>query len=374
MKRYLILTSDAGFGHRSAAEAIKAALEEVSADAAQITIVNPLDDSDLPALVKRIETGYDEMVSDDPTLYQLGYAATDAPVVAQLIQDITTTALNETMVKIVQQSEPDAIIVTYPAYTQAAVRACREVESFAPVHVVVTDLINVHSLWFHKEANLTFVPTGHVYKQALDNGLEKLNVKLLGMPVHPRIAREQRDKVELRGVLGWQPDLMTGLVVGSARSREITGIVRLLDRSGLNLQLAAVAGGNPDAENNLRTEQWKGAVHVYGKVDNIPEMMHAADFIVCKAGGLIVTEALACGLPLILYDALPGQEVGNVRYVTESGAGSWSPGQIGVLTTTFSWFAKDQLEFKQHRAAARQIGKPRAVYNIAETVIRSAAH
>ena len=113
-------------------------------------------------------------------------------------------------------------------------------------------------------------------------------------------------------------------------------------------------------------------MHTYGFVDNMPEMLKAADFIICKAGGLIVSESLACGLPLILYEALPGQEVGNVKYVTEAGAGDWSPGPIGALTTCYSWFAGEGEIFKGRRAAARKIGKPRAAYDIAEWVMRQA--
>jgi 1,2-diacylglycerol 3-beta-galactosyltransferase len=97
--------------------------------------------------------------------------------------------------------------------------------------------------------------------------------------------------------------------------------------------------------------------------------VHAADFIVCKAGGLIVTEALACGVPPLLYEALPGQEAGNARFVVESGAGAWSPGPIGVLTTAYAWLAKDAQELKKHQAAARRVGRPRAAYHIAELLV-----
>jgi 1,2-diacylglycerol 3-beta-galactosyltransferase len=123
-------------------------------------------------------------------------------------------------------------------------------------------------------------------------------------------------------------------------------------------------------ENELKTTEWQGNVHTYGLVSNLPEMMHAADFIVCKAGGLIVTEALACGLPLILYEALPGQEVGNLRYVVESGAGAWSPGPLGVLTTAYAWLGGDQDELHKARNIARHIGKPRAAYDIADWIMK----
>ncbi len=370
-KSILILTSDAGFGHRKAAEAIGEAFLELYGEQCEVNIVNPLADPELPSLIKQIETGYDDIVVDDPTLYQIAYAATDAPVVAQLMQEVTTTVLNRTLTKIIERYRPDVVIATYPAFSQATLRAAENASHPVPLYVVVTDLIDVHSLWFHSGATCTFAPTGAVYKQALDHGLAKEKIRLSGLPVHPNIARETRDKATIRRALGWDTDKITALVVGSARSQETADIAELLDRSGLDLQIAAVAGGNQDTEAQLRAASWKGTVHIYGLVKNLPEMMHAADFIVCKAGGLIITESLACGLPIMLHDALPGQEVGNVRYVVESGAGAWSPGPIGVLTTAYAWLAKDMAELKKCRAAARRVGKPRAAYEIAETVMRA---
>jgi len=369
-KRILMLAADAGFGHRKAAQAIEIALKNLGGGDCDVNTFNPLQDPSIPELVKQFETGYDEVVIDDPRLYQLTYAATDAPVVAQLMQDVTTTILNKALTRQVEDYKPDVIITTYPAFSQAAIRAAHSVNRIVPVDVVVTDLVNVHSLWFHKEASLTFVPTGNVYKQALDAGLDKANVQLTGLPVNPAFADEIRDKAALRAGLGWDQDMDTILIVGSARTRETAAIARLLDRSGLILQIVVVSGGNPETDAQLEAATWKNKAHVYGLVKNLPEMMLAADVVACKAGGLIVTESLACGQPLILYEALPGQEIGNVRYVVENSAGAWSPGPIGVLTTAYAWLSGDQSELKKCRAAARRIGKPRAAYDIAERALR----
>ncbi len=369
-KNILILTADAGFGHRRAAEALEAAFADVCGEGCQVYVLNPLHDPAIPDLIKMLESSYDAVVTDDPTLYQLAYLATDAPVVAQLMQRATTIVLNDTLTAWVKTYRPDAILTTYPAYTHAAVRAARKAERPIPVNVVVTDLIDVHSVWFQADADCTFVPTGHVYRQALENGLPKERVRLSGLPVHPQFYREKRDRKTLREALGWDTEMITALIVGSPRTRQTAGIARLLDRSGLPLQIVAIGGGDPEIEAELAKLQWHGKVHIYGLVKNMPELMHASDFIVCKAGGLIVSEALACGLPLILYEALPGQEVGNVRYVVESGAGVWSPGAIGVLATAYAWLSSGRAELEKYRAAAARTGKPRAAYDIAEAVLK----
>lgn len=368
--KILILTSDAGFGHRRAAQAIEAALKERTNGDAEIEIRNPLDAPELPDIVRGIETGYDDFVVDDPTLYQIAYAATDAPVVAQLMQSVMTTFLNRILARWIQETRPDVIVTTYPAYTQALVRAAAAANRSIPVDVVVTDLIDVHSLWFHQRATLTFVPTENVYEQALQHGLPPARLKAFGLPVHPKFAKlRERDRLEIRRALGWDASLPAALIVGSSRSRQTPSIARLLDRSGVPVQIAAVAGGDAESHAALQATEWTGTVHTYGLVENMPEMMRAADFIICKAGGLIVSESLASGLALILYEALPGQEVGNVRYVVEHGAGAWSPGVLGALTTVYSWLVGEGDELAKCRAAAEQIGRPEAAYDIADQIL-----
>lgn len=371
--RVLILTSDAGFGHRRAAQAVEAALQRRFAGDVETRIENPLDAPELPDIVRTIETSYDGIVTDDAMLYQLAYNATDAPVVAGLMQRVATTVLDSTLTRYAEEFRPAAVVTTYPAYIYGMIRTARKLGRDIPVDVVVTDLIGVHSLWFHEKAALTFVPTGSVLRQALDAGLDKTRLFLSGLPVHPRIAELQgRDRAELRRELGWDDDQITALIVGSSRTGQTMNITRLLDRSGLGLQIVAVGGGDPKLTRQLKETRWRGTVHTYGLVENMAEMMHAADLVICKAGGLIVSESLASGLPLILYEALPGQEVGNVRYVVESGAGEWSPGAIGALTTVYAWLASDRSIFEQRRAAARRVGKPRAADDVAEQVMRQA--
>jgi 1,2-diacylglycerol 3-beta-galactosyltransferase len=60
---------------------------------------------------------------------------------------------------------------------------------------------------------------------------------------------------------------------------------------------------------------------IFGFVQNMPELMRAADVIVTKAGPGTICEALSCELPIILSGYVPGQEEGNVTFVTENDVG-----------------------------------------------------
>jgi len=43
--------------------------------------------------------------------------------------------------------------------------------------------------------------------------------------------------------------------------------------------------------------------------------MSASDLLITKPGGLTSSEALAAGLPMLIYNPLPGQEQRNTRFL-----------------------------------------------------------
>jgi len=365
-KHILILTADAGFGHRSAANAIAAALQETHGNACTAEIVNPLEDKRVPALLRDSQTDYDRLVREMPNLYKVGYEASDAAVLSTVVDGALIVVLFETIRDLVHRHQPDAIVTTFPLY-QAPLRAvCLINRCHIPLLTVVTDLVTVHRLWFHEAADLCLVPTEAVRDQALGYGLTEEKIQVIGIPVHPDLARKSRDPAAIRVELGWRPDLTTVLAAGSKRVGNLRDVLRVLNHSGLPLQLAIVAGGDDELYRQLQNTEWHAATYLYNFMSNMPTLMHAADCIIYKAGGLIVSESLACGLPLLLVDVLPGQETGNADYVIESGAGELAENPIAALETIYHWLACDGTLLAERAQNARRLGRPRAAYEIAE--------
>lgn len=97
-------------------------------------------------------------------------------------------------------------------------------------------------------------------------------------------------------------------------------------------------------------------------------MMRAADFVVAKAGGLIVTESLAAGLPLLFIDMIPGQETGNADYAVAGGAAEIAADPVAALEIVYHWLADDGSLLAKKAAAAKALGRPRAAFDIIERV------
>jgi 1,2-diacylglycerol 3-beta-galactosyltransferase len=365
-RRVLILTIDYGLGHRSAAEAVAAAIRETYGEAAHVEVVNPLEDSRAPALLREGQDRYDEVVQELPELYNVSYQISDASAPSTIIESVLTLMLFPVLRDLVRDFEPDVIVTTIFMY-QAPLGALFTLsEERVPLVTVITDLVSLHELWFNEAADLCLVPTETARNLALGHGLPEERVRITGIPVDPALAREERDQATLRAELGWHSNLLTILAVGGKRVSHLKETLDILNHSGLPIQLIPVAGGNEALWKQFQETEWHLPAHCYDFVDDMPTLMKASDAIICKAGGLIVTESLAAGLPLMLVDVLPGQETGNAEFVVEKGAGVLVEHPATALETIRHWVADDGALLAERARNARRLGHPRAAYQVAE--------
>lgn len=367
-KRILILMAEYGFGHRSAAQAIQAALTETHGDESLVQIVNAMDDAQTPAFLRQSQADYDRSVRQAPELYKLSYDASDTIALATVVESALTLMLLETIRNLLERVQPDVIVCVYQNYLAPLSAAFALMRRHIPVVTVITDLTTIHRLWFHNVSDVCVVPTRAAYTLATKYGMPPEKLKIIGIPTHPRLTQEQRAPADIRAGLGWRTDLTTVLVVGSKRVQNLMSILRVLNHSGLPLQLILVAGGDDTLYQQMTATEWHAETHVYNFVDNLSPMMHAADCIICKAGGLVVSESLACGLPILLADVIEGQETGNAQYVIEGGAGEYAHDAIEALEILYHWLANDGALLAERAGNARRLGRPRAAYEIAEVV------
>ena len=369
VKRVVILTADAGFGHRKAADAVAAALQEAHGDVCSVDIVNPLDDRRVLPLLRNSQADSDRFSRDMRTIFDLGWNASRAAVPTASLGGALTVALFTVIRDILRTYRPDAIVNTYPLYHPPLSGLFAFTRRRVPLYTVVTDFGIVHPLWFSHAADACFVATEKVRQSAIAHGLAPEKVHITGIPVAPALANRSRDPAEIRTALGWALDLPVVLVVGSKRVQRLPEFLRVLNHAALPLQLAVVAGGDDALYAELQRAEWHLPAHLYNWVADMPTLMQAADCVMSKAGGLIIAETLACGLPLLLVDVLPAQEKGNVDIVLQSGAGELALTPGDALEVLHCWLADGGALLAQRAANARAAGRPRAVFDIAERVV-----
>jgi 1,2-diacylglycerol 3-beta-galactosyltransferase len=368
MKRILILTADYGYGHRSAAKAITQALQEMYGKDCQVDIVNPMDHPRAPAALRDGATNYDRMVREAPELYKITFKVGDTPAVSGIVKNSLTLMLVNAIREIIHEKQPDVIVCTYSSY-QNSLSAIFDLEKIhIPVLTVVTDLATVNRLWFHPVADVCVVPTQAVYNLAMQAGLPAENVKIIGIPVRPDLMMGNQDRAAIRRSLGWREDLFTVLAIGSKRVEHLYDALSVLNHSGFPLQLVIASGGDEEFYQRCQETEWHVETHVYNFVTEMGTFMRGADSVLGKAGGLTVSEALACGLPLILVDVIPGQEIGNAEHVVSGNAGVLANDPTEVLEAMAHWLEKGRRHYQEQAQNARRLGRPRAAFDIAERI------
>jgi len=363
------LTADAGFGHRSASNAIKNALEDLAADKYEIALVNPLDNKKAPFFIRDSQSEYDKWVRDVPELYKFGYEISDSPIPVTILETILMVTLYEVFNELIDEYQPDIIINTYPLY-QAPFVAVKTLQKLnIPMVTIVTDLATVHQIWFNDKVDLLVVPTEIVKKDAIEAGVDSEKISVIGIPVNPKIFLLKESKQDLRKKLGWKDSLTTILAVGSKRVEHFKDFLHILNHTGFSFQLIVVTGKDKILYDELLDYEWHHETKIYEFVDQMPEFMRASDLIITKAGGLIVTEALASGLPLILIDVIPGQESGNAQFVQDGKAGFWTKNPIEFIENLGHLLLNEENKLKLTQKNAKLLGKPSSALEIAKLIL-----
>ncbi len=360
----LFLFSDTGGGHRSAAEAIIEALHLEFDDAISTEMVDIFKEC-APTPFDHFPEWYPAMVRV-PQLWGLGYRLSNGSRRARLLERSTWPYVRHSVRSLVQQHPSDLIVSVHPLANAPVLRALGKVHP--PYITVVTDLVTTHAFWYHHQANLCIVPTEEARLRALNVGLNSKQVRVIGLPVAERFCQPAGDRVALRRELNWPEKHFTVLLVGGSEGMgSLEEIATAIAEAQLPLSLVVVCGRNERLRERLEARSWPIPTFVYGFVHEMPTFMRAADVLITKAGPSTISEALNAALPMILYDRLPGQEDGNVPYVTESGAGIWAP-RVAQIISALRYWQTNRAAYATAQAACRTLARPTAAREIARTL------
>ena len=103
--------------------------------------------------------------------------------------------------------------------------------------------------------------------------------------------------------------------------------------------------------------RYGGRLSVHGFVEDMGSWLRAADVVATKAGPATIAESACCGTAMALTGYLPGQERGNVDYVTGAGAGMYWP-SVSRLIRGLAWLRatwKPDLDARLGRASCQAI-------------------
>jgi 1,2-diacylglycerol 3-beta-galactosyltransferase len=366
---------DAGGGHRSAALALKAVMEQQRRPW-DIRLVNLQDILD-PLDIFRKYTGiraqdvYNLMLKKGFTLGSKRML----PLVHGLVHLYHGQQV-KLLTKFWQESKPELVVSLIPNFNRSLLESMRNADhelgrSDTPLITILTDLADYPPhFWIEQQEQYFVCGTERAVEQARGMGHPDSRIfKTSGMIVRPRFYEPvEVDVPRQRERLGLRPDLPTGLVLfGGQGSNRMVSIAKSVDDSGLPVQLIFICGKNQVLQRRLKEMPLRFPRFLEGFTNEVPYYMKLCDFFIGKPGPGSISEALAMKLPVILERnawTLP-QELYNAEWVQEK--------QLGVVLGSFSEIAEgvkqmlDPAIYAQFRRNVQCINN-RAVFEIPEIV------
>jgi processive 1,2-diacylglycerol beta-glucosyltransferase len=364
----LILHATAGAGHTRAAQAIAAALRQKGA---AYQILDTLECT--TAFFRRMYVkSYIDVVQRAPELWGYLYDKADVVHGPASVRGRTRLAFNKINSRAFQQmiadAAPAAVVCTHFLPLELLSDLKGRGKFSVPVHGVVTD-VSPHAFWVYPHVDRYHVATASAARELAQKGFPAARIGVTGIPVDP-VFGKQTPATVARAKLNLPERPTVLLSSGGFGVGPMLKLLASFAQSRAALSLVVVAGRNAELEAECRVlaKKLPVPVSVHGFVNNMHELMDAADLIVTKPGGLTTTEILAKGKPMALVSPIPGQEQRNCEYLLEQGAAVRLYDVSDAAFYLENWLA-DTARMQRMRAAAKAIARPRAAEEIAAALL-----
>lgn len=279
--------------------------------------------------------------------------------------------------QLVRVERPDAIVCTHITGANAVVGAKLITKQSFPIICVPTDY-EVEGLWPHKYTDLFCVANEQMAETLRARKIKDSRIKITGMPASP-IFREIPDKDICIKEFDL-PDNKTNILVlaGASLPRPYVQLRKVINSTLQyahrfeNLYFSIVVGKDKEYKAELKSLIEQHAlknVRIFGFVEEMAKLMNASDVVVCKPGGMTVTECLCSSVPMILTCRAYGQEKANVKMLTAFGAAVHVTTPRELLDT-LDLVDKDKNVLSGIKRSACVIRRPNASIDIARLTMK----
>jgi len=373
VKRIHFVYFDAGGGHRAAATALKAVIdqqgfkEDPRRRPWEITLVNlqeVLHSMDIFRKITgiRLEDIYNLMLAKGWTLGS-AQGLQFMHGVIRLYHGKTVRLLERHWI----DTKPDLVVSLVPNFNRAMYQSLEKALPGTPYVTILTDLADYPPhFWIEKQRQFLICGTEKAVGQARALGHDDAHIfRTSGMILRPRFYEPVNvDRAAERKRLGLDPEKPVGLVLfGGQGSKVMIEIAKSLPRT----QLIFICGKNQALAQKLRAMPAHAPRFIEGFSSEIPYYMHLSDFFIGKPGPGSISEAVAMKLPVMVECnawTLP-QERYNAEWVRQKSAGIVLPNFRGVRDAVAEMLSKLDV----YRANVAKI-ENRAVFEIPDILAR----
>jgi processive 1,2-diacylglycerol beta-glucosyltransferase len=372
--KILIISSDTGGGHRSAAKALADGVERFwKGQSAAVRIVRAVEESH--HITERLVAVYNWVLRHKQGWMKYVYWAVNRfrPETREFFMRRCIGFVRESFEKWC----PHVVVSVHPLTQHIFGRILRELnmQDQIPLVTVVTDpCYGFWKGWACDDVSLYLVANEDARRQLMDYGVSSEKIKISGLPLHPKFHEVSDSAAQsARKAFGLDPDKFTVFLnAGWVGGGNIPAIFKELVRGELDVQAIFLAGKNEELrlQAEVIARSAKFPVKVIGYSDEIEKLMQSANVMVSKLGGLTTFEALACRLPIIADITTPPmpQEAGTVKLLANRGAGILLERSTDIVETVRS-LSEDPKKYLALKNATATMSVP----NSTERIVREIA-
>ena len=222
-----------------------------------------------------------------------------------------------------------------------------------------------HKAWINDNVDSYIVSNDDMVEEMVLQGVERNKIYPFGIPID-EVFFEEKDREQVLKEIGLHPKLPTILMMaGSFGVSKVFNVYENIVKSDLDFQIILVTGKNKklyDSFTEVIDESGKKTKLIYF-TNEVNKYMQASDVIVTKPGGLTVTEALACNIPMALFGAIPGQEEENAEFLIKHNM-AIDISRKTECTTVVDRLLNDRTKLKEMKEACKSFNKDNSSENI----------
>jgi len=324
--KILMFTVSAGNGHNSTAKRLKEKILDNNPDA-EIEIVDIYKEYASKLKAWTMEQGYFLACNHFVSIYnhffkkseKSDYNNRDKSKANKEIYPVMYGMLNK-----IYEFKPDIIISTY-IFCAVALSNLKRYYDIPATTMCMTLDYGISPYWECCADGLDymFLTDNYMLETFKEKGFKDNQLIVAGIPVADKFSTPLPQK-EARLLLGLQEDLFTIVIMkGSFFPVSNADIIKQLSLVKNKIQVIIINGKDKkcqdDIDKRLAKANLQHNIVNLGFTNQVVEYFSASDLILGKAGGLSTTESINAGIPSLIVDKLPQQEIYNKMFLINHG-------------------------------------------------------
>lgn len=360
--KVIILSASIGGGHMSASNALKSYILDNS-KGIEVEVIDTLKYIN-PLINKLIVNGYIFLIKKLSWVYEKIYDITDGENIFSLLVEAIEKLFSNKLLRLIKSKEADIIITTHP-FAEEMVSVLKERGKIKVKHICVMTDYSPHNSWINRNVDHYIVSNEEMKIKMIERGIQDKKVHAYGIPVDNKFLTEI-DKINVLNSEGLDTDVTTVLLMaGSFGVKNIIEIYREMSTIDMEFQVIVIVGNNRNLYRDMKKEIIisNKKTKLIGFTSEVDKYMKVSDILITKPGGLTVTEALVSNIPMIIFDAIPGQEEENSKFLIENDV-AVSIGDGISCSTSIEELLKNEKRILGMKEKCKNISKPFVNKNI----------